>query len=270
MKMPMVLGRGLNVRDNGASPRVAVINETMARTWFPGSSPLGRTFGVGDELGNDPSWQNIEVVGVVKDAKYMNLQEKPQSAAFYPHAQHSLHFLYNFIARYSGNPNSIVPEIRSAVREIDPNLPLSDVTTLARVVDDSVLNKRVAAQLAAFFGGLAAFLACIGIYGVMSWGIARRTGEFGIRMALGAGRRRVLWIVLKEILWLVAAGVATGLALALASSRLIESLLYGLNSYDPVVIGLSILAMSAAALFAGYLPARRATRIDPMAALRYE
>jgi len=270
MKMPIVMGRGLNVRDNAAAPKAAVINETMARTYFPGSSPLGRTFGVGDELGHDPSWQNIEVVGVVKDAKYMNLQERPQPAAFYPHSQHSLHFLFNFIARYSGNPNQLVSGIRSAVREIDPNLPLGDVTSLERVVDDSVLNKRVAAQLATFFGVLAAFLACIGIYGVMSWGIARRTGEFGIRMALGAGRPRVLWIVLREILWLVFAGVAIGLALALASSRLIESSLYGLTSYDPIVIGLSILAMSAAALFAGYLPARRATRIDPLAALRYE
>jgi predicted permease len=270
MKMPIVMGRGLSVRDNGASPRVAVINETMAHTYFPGGSPLGRTFGVGDELGNDPSWQNIEVVGVVKDAKYMRLQEKPQPAAFYPHAQHSLHLLFNFVARYRGNPGAIAAEIRSGVREIDPNLPIGDFRSLERVVDDSVLNKRVAAQLATFFGLLAAFLACIGIYGVMSWGIARRTGEFGMRMALGAGRRGVLWIVLKEILWLIFAGIAAGLALALASSRLVGSLLYGLNSYDPAVIGLSILAMSAAALLAGYLPARRATRIDPMAALRYE
>ena len=266
MKMPIVLGRGLSSRDNEASPKVAVINETMARVYFPGGSPLGRTFGFLDEA----EWQNVEVVGVVKDAKYTHLQEKRMPAAFYPHAQHFGRLLDTFVARYTGDPKFLVPEIREAVREIDPNLPVSDVTTLARMVDDSVLDQRVVAQLSTFFGMLAAFLACIGIYGVMSYGVTRRTNEFGIRIALGAEPRHVVWVVLREVLWLVMTGVAIGLGLALASSRLVESLLFGLKSYDPLALALAALALIAVALFAGYLPARRATRIDPMTALRHE
>jgi ABC-type antimicrobial peptide transport system permease subunit len=137
-------------------------------------------------------------------------------------------------------------------------------------VDDSVLNQRLVAQLCTFFGILAALLACIGIYGVVSYGITRRTNEFGIRMALGAERRDVLWMVLRETLRLVLIGVALGLAVALVASRLVQTELFGLKSYDPLAIALALTAMIAAASFAGYLPARRATGIDPMLALRHE
>jgi len=195
MKMPIMLGRALSARDNAASQRVAVINEAMARTYFPGASPIGRTFSVGD----NPESQNIEVIGVAKDAKYINLDEKQMPAAFYPHAQHHGLFLYTFVARYTGNPKLLMPEIRRAIKEIDPNL-VNDTTTLAQLVDDSVLNQRLVAQLCTFFGILAAFLACIGIYGVVSYGITRRTNEFGIRMALGAQRQDVLWMALREIM----------------------------------------------------------------------
>jgi predicted permease len=266
MKMPIVLGRALALRDNEASRKVAVINETMARTYFPGGSPLGRTFGVGD----DAEWQNIEVVGVVKDAKYMKLEEKQMPAAFFPHSQHREEFLRNFVVRFTGDPTLLVPAIRRAAGEIDANVPVSDVATLAQMVDDFTLNRRLVAQLSTFFGILGALLACIGIYGVMSYGITRRTNEFGIRMALGAERRDVLWVVLRETLWLTLAGVGIGLALALAASRLVESLLFGVKSNSPLVMGLSMAAMVVVALFAGYLPARRATRIDPSVALRYE
>ena len=266
MKMPIVLGRALSLRDNEASRKVAVINETMAHTHFPGGSPLGRTFGVGD----DAEWQNIEVVGVVKDAKYMKLEEKQMPAAFFPHSQHREEFLRNFVVRYTGDPAFLVPAIRRAAGEIDANLPVSDVATLAQMVDDFTLNRRLVAQLSTFFGILGALLACIGIYGVMSYGITRRTNEFGIRMALGAERRDVLWVVLRETLSLALAGVGIGLALALASSRLVESLLFGVKSNNPLVMGLSMAAMIVVALFAGYLPARRATRIDPSVALRHE
>ncbi len=265
LKMPIVLGRALTERDNASSQKVAVINETMARTYFPGNSPIGRTFSVGDS----PEWQNIEVIGVTKDAKYMSLKERPRPAAFYPHSQHGM-FLYNFVARYAGDPRTAASEIRRAVGAVDPNLPVGDVATLAQLVDDSALNQRLVAQLSVFFGALAAFLACIGIYGVVSYGVARRTNEFGIRMALGARRTDVLRMVLRETIRLALIGVALGLALALAASRLVESQLFGVKSYDPVALGLALAAMIAVALVGGFLPARRATKIDPMMALRCE
>jgi ABC-type antimicrobial peptide transport system permease subunit len=229
---------------------------------------LGRTFGLGDEVAD---LRGLEVVGVVKDAKYIDLDERRMPAAFYPHAQQiGGRFLYTFIARYTGDPALLVPQIRTAVKEIDSNLPLGDVTTLARLVEDSVVDKRLVARLSTFFGGLAALLACIGIYGVMSCGIARRTNEFGLRMALGARRHQVLWVVLRETLGLVVLGSGIGVVLALASGWLVESQLFGVKSTDPLSLGLAMLTILAVALLAGYLPARRATRIDPMVALRYE
>ena len=266
MKTPVVLGRALSLRDNEASRKVAVINETMARTHFSGSSPLGRTFAVGD----DADLQNIEVVGVVKDAKYMELEEEQMPAAFFPYSQQRVHFLSSLVVRYTGDPSLVVSAIRRSVGEIDGNLPVSDVRTLAQMVDDFTLNRRLVAQLSTFFGILAALLASIGIYGVMSYAIARRTNEFGIRMALGAERRDVLWVVLRETLSLAAGGVGIGLALALASGRLVESFLFGLKSTNAAVMGTSVAAMIVVALIAGYVPARRATRIDPSAALLYE
>ncbi len=265
MKTPMVLGRGLNMRDNAAGQKVAVINDTMARIYFPGRSPIGRTFSMGDNA----EWQNIEVVGVAKDAKYMGLKERQRPAAFYPHAQHGL-FLYSLAVRYTGAERAVLPEIRKAVATVDPNLPVSDAETLAEMVDDSVQNQRMVAQLSLFFGILAVFLACIGIYGVVSYGITQRTNELGVRMALGAKRADVLWMVLGETVRLVVAGVAAGLVLGLASGRLIQSQLFGLKADDPLAMGAAVTAMLMVALVAGYLPARRAMRIDPVSALRYE
>src|SRR5262249_5901478 len=161
--------------------------------YFEGGSPIGRTFSLEDE----PDLQNIEVIGVMKDAKYMQLDEKQMPAAFFPHSQRH-RMLDTFAARYTGDFQPLVSEIRSAVREIDPNLPLSDVTTLERAVDTAAVDKRVVAQLTTVFAVLASFLACIGIYGVMSYGITKRTNEFGIRIALGATSRDVLWVVLRE------------------------------------------------------------------------
>jgi predicted permease len=268
MRMPVVLGRALNERDKQTSRKVAVINQTMARTHFPGSSPLGRVFEIGEMDGSE--WQNIEVVGVVKDAKYMEPEEKQMPAAFFPLAQHHAHFLYNLVVRYTGDASFVAPAVRKAISGLDPNLPVSDVRTLAEMVDDFTVNRRVIAQLSTFFGILAALLACIGIYGVMSYGVARRTNEFGIRMALGAGRNDVLWSVIRETLSLAVGGVAAGLILTLASGRFFQSLLFGIKAYDPMIISLAVPAMVVVAIVAGYLPARRATRIDPSVALRYQ
>jgi predicted permease len=265
MKMPLVLGRYLDARDTAASRKVAVINETMARTYFGAGSPLGRTFGL-----DEPGWDDIEVVGVVRDAKYLHIDEKAMPAAFYSHSQFRKNFLYSFVVRYTGDATQIAPAVKRAVREIDPNLPVDDFRALAQVVDDAARNNRLVAQLSTFFGILATFLAAIGIYGVTSYGVTRRTGEFGIRMALGAQRRLVLWVVLRETLRLALIAAAIGLVLTRISRSLIAALLFGIDPGDPVVIAAAIFALIVVALLAGYLPARRATRIDPMTALRYE
>lgn len=271
MGMPIILGRGLRPQDSGASKRVAVINETMARVYFAGESPIGRTFSIDDGGPGEKQtdWQNIEVVGVARNAKYIELDEKPTAAAFYPHTQH-VGYLYNFVAHYSGDAQVASHAIATTIGQIDPNLPLDEFSTMGQWVDDSVLNHRVVAQLCTFFGLLAVLLACIGLYGVMSYGVTRRTNEFGVRLALGSNRSQVVWLVLRETLTLVVIGLAIGLALVPALSRFIVSLLFDLKPYDALSLGSAVFAMTAVALLAGYLPARRASKVDPIIALRYE
>jgi predicted permease len=266
LKMPFVSGRGFDARDTFASPKVAVINETMARIYFD-NAPLGRTFSQPD----DPDLQNLQVIGVVRDAKYEELDEKQRPAAYYPHAQHiGGRFFYTLIARHRGEPAALAPEVRKTIHEVDPNLTLGEMTTLQQIVADSVVDKRLVAQLSAFFAAAAAFLACIGVYGVMSCGIARRTQEFGIRIALGSRKHQLLWLILRETLGMTIAGAAIGLLLAMASASFIKSQLFGVSPTDSTTFGLSAFAIMLVALFAGYLPARRAAQTDPMEAFRQE
>jgi len=266
MGIPILLGRVFGPQDTAASPKVAVINETFARWYLPGGSPIGRHFG----LGGDPKHSNdIEVVGVVKDAKYESLRERAIPAAYYPYNQH-IQYFYDFEVRYTGKPEVMIAEVRQAIGQVDRSLPVAYGGTMVEQVDGSTAGQSLVARLSTFFGLLAAFLACIGIYGLMSYAVTRRTNEIGIRMALGAKRSGVLWMVMRESLLLVIAGVAIGIPAALAAGRLVSSVLYGLKATDSATITVAVLVMVAVATLAGYLPARRAAKVDPMVALRYE
>ncbi len=266
MGIPLLLGRAFGRQDTGASPKVAVINETFARWYLPGGSPIGKHFGIG----GDPKHSNdIEVVGVVKDAKYQNLGERPFPAAYIPYTQR-VQYLNDFEVRYSGNPEVTIAEVRQAVSQIDHSLPLAYTGTMVEQVGRSLAGQSLIARLSSFFGLLAAFLACIGIYGLAAYAVTRRTNEIGIRMALGAESSRVLWMVMRESLTLAALGVAIGIPVSLAAARLIESVLYGLKTTDSATIAFAALVMIAVAALAAYLPARRASKVDPMVALRYE
>ncbi len=268
--IPLVTGRTFGPQDSDKSTRVAVINETAARLFFPEGSAVGRRFGM---MGGPEHRPDIEVVGVVKDAKYQSLDEKPQPAAYYPHSQtppQLIPYLPYFEVRFSGNPAAIIAEVRQAIAAVDRNLPVSDVTTLDEQVSRSVLDQRLVAQLSSFFGLLAVCLACIGLYGLMSYAVSQRTHEIGIRMALGAGRAAVLWTVMRETLLLVAVGLVVGVPVVLACSRLVSSLLFGLTPTDPATILTATALLLGVATLAGYLPARRATKVDPIVALRYE
>lgn len=236
----------------------------MARTLFPSGSPIGKHYGRGPKNAGD-----IEVIGIVKDVKYNSLEESPQPGDYLPYAQ-NVRYLSDFEVRYTGDSVAAVATIRSTIHDLDPRLPISDVTTLGEQVARSITNQRLVAQLSAFFGLLAVLLACIGIYGVTSYMVMRRTNDIGIRMALGADRHHVRWQVMREVLMLVAVGIAIGTPIALIGDRLISSMLFGLHSTDAVSLFAASGLLSALAAIAGYLPARRASLIDPMVALRHE
>lgn len=269
MGIPLLEGRVFGQQDTATSPKVAVINETMARNYFPGISPIGRRFAIQDEADPSKHGAPIEVVGVVKDAKYLGLRQSAQASAYYPYAQY-IQYYYDLDVRYSGNARAIVGEVRRAVRDVDPRLPVAYQGTLVGKVDQSIASQSLVAKLSTFFGLLAAFLAYIGIYGVMSYAVSRRTREIGIRMAIGADRGDVLRMVMGEVGKLVVLGLAIGIPAALAVDRWAKSLLFGLKPADPLTMAVATVLLLLVALFAGYLPARRAMKVDAMVALRYE
>jgi predicted permease len=264
--MPIVRGRDFGPQDHEKAPKVAVVNETMVRQFLNDANPIGRRFG----YDAPPLDSDYEIVGVVRDAKINDLKEPVRPMIYYLLAQHPGEFVRGLDVRTSGDPRQVVDQIRPAIAEIDRNLPVREIMTLADQVDRTLTQEKLLARLTGFFSLLAVGLACIGLYGVMSYTVTRRTGEIGIRVALGASRLKVLWMVMREALILVAIGVAAGLPLALAAAPMADTLVFGLEPSDPETLMAASMAMLIVTAFSAYIPAWRASRVDPMIALRCE
>jgi predicted permease len=264
MGIPIVLGRGFTDRDHAEAPKVVVINETAARKYFPNQHPVGQHFGTSVETTGE-----MEIVGVLHDAKYDSVRDAPPPTMYVPYPQTRVGGAV-FELRTAGAPAGVVGAVRAAAREIDPGLPLTDVSTQLEQVEKRFAQEKLFAQAYTVFGALALFLASIGLFGLMSYNVSRRTNEIGIRMALGAQRQDVLRLVMGESMLLVAIGVVTGVGLALLSSRFVASYLFGLPARDVVSMMVAVAVMVVVSALAGYLPARRASLVDPMVALHYE
>jgi len=268
MQIPVLAGRTFGPQDTATSQRVAIISEHMARTLFPAGSPIGRTYFIGSNDGVDPPLQE-QVIGVARDVKFDDLAEPIADIDYLPYTQREWGF-GDFEVRYTGDFSAISNEVQQAIRAIDRRLPITNVTTLKEQVSRSFTNQAIVAELSAFFALVAVFLSCIGLYGLMSYLVSRRTGEIGIRMALGANRSEVAWRVMREIGLLVLAGIVIGLPVTLSGVRLVRNMLYGLSGTDPFSLAAAIGLLLFAGMASGYLPARRASRVDPVVALRDE
>jgi len=261
------LGRDFEPRDSRSAVKVAIINQAMARYFFGNDNPIGRRFGPG--MPGDKGRQEFEIIGVVEDSKYETLRETVPRTAYLDCFQGPLGGM-TVSVRTAMSATALVPQIRSEISAVDKNVRVGDFTTLEEHVNTSLGHERVLALLSALFGILTLAIASVGLYGLMSYAVARRTSEIGIRMALGADRGQVLKMVVRESMLLIAAGVTLGLPLVLAAGRLISGQLFGLKPADPTTIVGAIGLLAAVGAFAVYSPARRATKVDPMVALRYE
>lgn len=264
--IPLVAGREFTKRDVGGAPLVGMINETAAQYFFPRQNPLGKHFGFGGRRGI----ADIEIVGVVKDDRGAGLKRKVPRFVYAPYMQTKSITQMTMYVRTTEPAERLAAAIRREVKREDANLPVFDLKTMETQEEQSLFTERLVAALSMAFGFLATLLAAIGLYGVMAYMVARRTREIGIRMALGADRTKVVRMVMREVGWMAAVGIALGLPTAIALGRLVQSQLFGLAAYDPLTLIVATVALAAAALAAGYIPALRATRVDPMVALRYE
>jgi predicted permease len=263
LNIPVLLGRGFTEQDLNTPDEVALINETAAKQLFAGTNPIGQRFGSSIE-GSSKS----EIVGVIKDTKYHSLRE-PAPPTLYRVLPYNTG-PFAVVLRTAGSPMSMIDSVRNAMRQVDPDLPITGVTTQTDQIENRVAQERLFALAYSLFGGLALLLACIGLFGLMSYTVSRRTSEIGIRIALGAQRAGVVGMVLRESMIMVVIGVVVGLAAAIAAGRLVTAVLFGLAANDVWTITAAIALMTVVCVIAGYLPARRASRIDPMVALRYE
>lgn len=270
MRTPLLAGRDFNDHDDLGAPKVMIINEVAARRFFGTGSPIGKTIAL-DVSYIQPGKRDVyQVIGVAKDAKYESIKEKTLPTAYVTFAQDTDPWPnVSFEVRAGQAVDRLIPAIRSTIDGINRNISL-EFRNFETQVDESLLQPRMVALLSAFFGGLALLLAMIGLYGVTAYGVARRQSEIGIRMALGARPQSVIWLVLRDVTLMLAIGMALGLAASMAAGRLVESLLFGVKSYDPAPLAIAALVLALATGLAAYLPARRASRLDPMTALREE
>jgi predicted permease len=261
--IPLVEGRPLRAEDLEGAPRVAVVNRAFARHFFGDESALGRRFGVdGDDSGRD-----ILIVGVAADIKYYDVRDEPLRFVYFPVAQ-MVDYLGSIEVRTDGDAAALAPVVRAAIADVSNQLPIVGTRTLSAQVERTLHQDSLFSHLTSLLGGLALLLASIGLYGVLAYSVARRTNEIGVRVALGAGRRQVLWMILQDGLRLVLLGILLGIPVAIAAGRFTSSLLYGLEPTDPVTIIVATLSLTAVATLAGFLPAWCAARLDPVAALR--
>ena len=268
--IPLLRGRDIDLRDTPASQKVAVVNAAFADHYFKGQNPIGRSFTFDDvEVSNAA----IQIVGVVGDIKADDAREKKaEPTVLRPilQVQDEAAYTVTIHVRTTGDPSPITSQVRQMINQVDDKLPIFDVTTMSGQMDERLNQDRLIAQLVSFFGALALILACIGLYGVMAQGVSRRTNEIGIRMALGAKGGNIAWMVLRETLYLALAGLVIGVPAALIGARLISAQLFGVKPTDPMTLIAAAVVLTIVALLAGYLPARRASRVNPLTALRYE
>jgi len=280
MRLPIVRGHDITDADNITAPGVVIINEQAARQYWPGEDPIGKRVSFDDDTTNPTNW--LTVIGIAKDAKQDNWTDKatPEAylAAFQNHdyigdsgTEASKHMDYiTLVARSVGDPAALASEMKQAVWSFDRNLAISQVVTMDGVVAEANAQPRFEMMLLSIFAAVALVLAAVGIYGVISYSASQRTHEIGVRMSLGATRGDVLLLVVRQGIWLAVAGSAAGLTGSLLLSRLMGGLLYGVKPTDPVTFAAVAFGLAVVAMLACYIPARRAMRVDPMAALRYE
>jgi predicted permease len=262
-EMPLILGRVLTAHDDASAQKVAVINQAMAKIYFGKENPIGRHFTVNSNA--------FEVVGVARDARFGGIRTAPWPTAFVPASQMSFPNWQTFTVRTFSDPAAMLSVVRKAVNDLNPNLLINGLRTQDDELNNNLLRQeRSVARISSFFGLLALALSCVGLYGLMSYAVFQRTGEIGLRMALGALPGSMLWMILRESLSLVCIGVVIGSCAAVAATRVISEFLYGVSSTDPVTYGGVALLLLMVAAMACLLPARRAAKVDPIVALRCE
>ena len=263
LRIPLLRGREFTDADRKDTKLVAIINEAMARQFWPNENAVGKRFHFFGDI------DLREVVGVARNTVVNAIGEEPQPLAYLPLTQDFAPAV-TLQVRTSSRPEAVIATVRSQVQSLDTNLALTNVNTIGELIDQGLWAPRMGAALLSVFGGLALFLAVVGVYGVLSYSVNQQTREIGVRMAMGAQSGRILRLVVGQGMRLAAAGLTAGILIAFAATRVLSSLLFGVRAHDPLIFGGVSVVLASAAILACYIPARRATRVDPIIALRYE